>query len=132
MKLEHAALWTEDLERSRAFYQRWFEARANQRYTNPRTGFASYFLAFGRGDARLELMQMPGVAPRPALAGGTQTMGLVHLAFAVGTPAEVDALTARMREAGVAVLDGPRRTGDGYYESVVADPDGNRVELCAD
>ncbi len=132
MKLEHTALWTADLERSRAFYQRWFGARSNTRYTNPRHGFASYFLAFERGGARLELMQMPGIAPRPALAEGAQMMGLVHLAFAVGTPEAVDALTARMREAGVAVLDGPRRTGDGYYESVVADPDGNRVEICAD
>jgi lactoylglutathione lyase len=77
-------------------------------------------------------MQMPGVAPRPALADGTQMMGYVHLAFAVGTPGEVDALTAQMQAAGVAVLDGPRRTGDGYYESVVVDPDGNRIELCAD
>jgi hypothetical protein len=29
------------------------------------------------------------------------------------------------------VLDGPRRTGDGYYESVVLDHEGNRVEIAA-
>jgi lactoylglutathione lyase len=35
------------------------------------------------------------------------------------------------RSEGVAVLDGPRRTGDGYYESVVLDPEGNRIEITA-
>lgn len=25
--------------------------------------------------------------------------------------------------------DGPRRTGDGFYESAVLDPEGNRIEI---
>ncbi|MBN8494960.1 MAG: VOC family protein, partial [Burkholderiales bacterium] len=54
-----------------------------------------------------------------------------HLAIALGSEAAVDALTAQLRAAGHPVLDGPRRTGDGYYESVVLDPEGNRLELTA-
>jgi len=83
MKITHAALWTADLERARSFYESWFGGRAGARYANPRTGFSSYFLDFGAG-ARLELMQMPGIAPRPDL-GDAQMLGLAHLAFAVGT-----------------------------------------------
>jgi lactoylglutathione lyase len=127
MKITHAALWTADLERSRRFYETWFGGRAGARYANPRTGFASYFVSFDDG-VRLELMQMPGIAPRPDL-GDAQMLGLAHLAFAVGAKADVDTLTARLREAGTRVLDGPRTTGDGYYESVVLDPDGNRIEI---
>ena len=127
MKLEHAALWTPDLERSRACYERYFGARAGVRYDNPRTGFASYFLSFD-GGSRLELMQMDGIAPR-AHAPAVQAIGLVHLAFDPGTPEAVDALTERLRSDGHAVIGEPRRTGDGYHESTVLDPDGNRIEI---
>lgn len=131
MKIEHAALWTEDLERARAFYEAYFGADAGARYENPRHGFASYFLRFPGGQARLELMQRPGLAPRPPLADGAQALGWAHLAFEVGTPDDVDALTRRLAGDGFRVLDGPRRTGDGYYESVVLDPEGNRIEITA-
>ena len=117
LRIEHVALWTTDLERLRAFYERWFGARAGARYEN-QSGFASYFLSFAYG-ARLELMTMTGRA-----AGS-----VAHVALSVGSEQEVDELTERMRKAGLEVADGPRRTGDGYYESVVLDPDGNRVEL---
>ena len=43
----------------------------------------------------------------------------------------MSALTERLRADGYLVLDGPRRTGDGYYESAIADPDGNRIEITA-
>ncbi|HJW12508.1 MAG TPA: VOC family protein [Albitalea sp.] len=129
MKLEHAALWTPDLERSRAFYERYFGGRAGARYANPRTGFASYFLSFD-GGSRLELMQMDGIVPRPH-EPAVQQMGLVHLAFDAGSTARVDALTERLRAEGHAVIGEARRTGDGYYESTVLDPDGNRIEIAA-
>lgn len=129
MRLEHAALWTPDLERARAFYAAWFGAEAGAPYHNPRTGFRSYFLTFA-GGARLELMQRPDIAPRPG-DPGRETLGLAHLAISLGDEAAVDALTERMRTAGIPVLSAPRRTGDGYYESVVLDPDGNRLELTA-
>jgi lactoylglutathione lyase len=128
-RLEHAALWVDDLDAMCAFYARHFGAVAGARYDNPAKGFASRFLSFGDG-ARLELMNTRTLQPARH-APGAQRMGLTHLAIALGSEAAVDELTARLRAEGVPVLDGPRRTGDGYYESVVLDPEGNRVELCA-
>ena len=119
MRIEHVALWTDDLERSRAFYERHLEAQAGKRYENAGRGFSSYFLEFG-GGARLELMQMAGA-----------TGSFAHVALALGSEEAVDETTERLRAAGVVVASEPRRTGDGYYESVVLDPDGNRVELTA-
>jgi lactoylglutathione lyase len=124
--IEHVAIWTDDLERLRAFYERYFRGVAGERYENESTGFSSYFLDLD-GGARLELMQMPAVAERGA--GDQQLLGLAHIAFALGSEQAVDELTDLLRSDGYAILDGPRRTGDGYYESVVRDPDGNRIEL---
>ena len=127
--IEHVAIWTADLERLRAFYELHFGARAGARYSNPAKQFQSYFLSFDSG-ARLELMARPSVAGAPSLATPSATpSGYAHLAISVGSRARVDELTARLRGAGVPVLDGPRQTGDGYYESLVLDPDGNRVEI---
>lgn len=126
MRIEHAAVWALDLERLRAFYERYFAARAGDRYENPAKGFSSYFLRFDSG-ARLELMHRAGLAAAAEPPGA----GWAHLAFAVGSEPEVDALTERLRADGFRVVDGPRRTGDGYYESVVLDPEGNRVEITA-
>jgi lactoylglutathione lyase len=125
MRVEHVAVWTRDLERLRTFYERWLGATAGERYERRETGFASYFLSFADG-ARLELMSRPDLP-----AGVDQATGLTHVAFSLGSEAGVDELTAELAAAGVEVLDGPRRTGDGYYESVVLDPDGNRIELVA-
>lgn len=129
MRIEHIALWTPDLERCTSFYVTHFGATAGDRYVNVSKGFASRFLSFGDG-ARLEVMTTTTLSQVEAEAGA-QRMGLTHFAVALGSEAEVDALTGRLRSAGVRVVDGPRRTGDGYYESVVLDPDGNRVEITA-
>jgi len=125
MRIEHVALWTQDLERLRAFYERYFAATAGAHYENTRKQFQSYFLAFENG-ARIELMCSPRVG---RLTTGEERVGYAHLAVALGSEGAVDALTQRLRTDGYAVIDGPRRTGDGYYESVVLDPDGNRIEL---
>ena len=129
MKLEHVALWTPDLERARTFYAHYFGGQAGPRYANPNHGFTSYFLTFD-GGSRLELMQMPGIVPRAA-PPETQVMGLVHLAFTPGDEGAVDALTKRLRADGYPVIREAYRTGDGYYESTVLDPDGNRIEIAA-
>lgn len=128
MKIDHLAVWVTDLERTRQFYERWFQARAGQRYTNARTGFSSYFLGF-EGGSRLELMQRPDVVK--GREAGQPSLGYAHLAVELPDPASVDRLTQRMREAGHAIVGEPRTTGDGYYESVVQDPDGHLLELVA-
>lgn len=125
--IHHAALWTPDLERLKTFYEAYFGAHAGARYTNPQKRFTSYFLDFD-GGARLEIMHRPDIPPN-ANDPQRQASGLVHLAFATGSAAAVEALTRRLLNDGFSIVDGPRWTGDGYYESVVLDPDGNRVEI---
>ncbi len=127
MRIEHAALWTRDLEAMRAFYVEFFEAACGGKYRNPETGFCSYFLHFDQG-ARLELMHMPGI-PLSANDVEAQFTGFIHLAFSTGSREAVDSLTERVRAAGYRVAGEPRVTGDGYYESVILDPEGNRIEI---
>ena len=127
MRIEHIAIWTHDLERLRNFYETYFEGQANAKYVNPRKQFESYFLTFADG-ARLELMQRPDV-PLAKNDVDQQFTGYIHLAFSIGSREAVDTLTDRLRADGYRILDGPRTTGDGYYESVTLDPDGNRIEI---
>lgn len=127
MHIEHVALWARDLEALRMFYETYFQATAGNKYINAARQFESYFLTFPSG-ARLELMWGPDIAE---LADDidTRRKGYVHLAFSVGSEARVDALTLQLQKEGYRVIDGPRHTGDGYYESVILDPEGNRVEI---
>ena len=125
--IEHVALWVVDLDAMCEFYASAFSARVSGRYQNPAKGFTSRFLTFEDG-ARLELMTTTAFEPQRA-EPGAQRMGLTHLAISLGSEALVDEVTSRLKARGVPVLDGPRRTGDGYYESVVLDPEGNRLEL---
>lgn len=127
MRIEHVAIWTKDFQALKDFYCTWFQAEAGPKYANEVKGFESYFLTFPSG-ARLELMRSAvkvEQSPEPMVA----STGYAHIAFSAGSEIRVDALTEQLREAGHTILDGPRRTGDGYYESVVLDPDGNRVEI---
>lgn len=126
MYIEHIGLWVRDIDTVAAFYVKYFGARSGALYRNPRKGFESRFLEFTSG-ARLELMTRTDVDSRSE----AELLGLAHVAIAVGSETSVDALAARLRADGVAVDSGPRRTGDGYYECVVRDPDGNRVEIAA-
>ena len=125
MKIEHAALYVNDLEAAKDFFVRYLDAVPNEGYHNPRTDFRSYFLTFGEG-ARLELMNKPGMSDLSKPAVRT---GYAHIAFSVGSREKVEELTARLKADGYEVLSGPRTTGDGYYESAVLDPEGNYIEL---
>lgn len=125
MRIEHIALWTRDLETSRAFYTRYFGGTAGEKYTSASRLFESYFITFADG-ARLELMMLPNLADAP---NHHEHVGWAHIAFAVGSREQVDALTEQLRQDGVEIVSQPRLTGDGYYESVVRDPDGNFVEI---
>ncbi len=126
MRIDHIALCVRDLEAMRDFYIKYFGAVAGELYHNPRTGLRTYFLTFD-GETRVELMQKPD-----ALPGGVELReGWAHLSFTLGSRGAVDAATERLRAAGCTVESGPRVTGDGYYESCVLDPEGNRVELMA-
>lgn len=125
MKIEHIGLYVRDLPRAKEFFCRYFGCLAGEDYHNLRTDFQSCFLRFEDG-ARLELMTKPG------LSDGDDSMsrfGYAHLAIRVGSPEVVDCLTDRLKEDGYAVISGPRRTGDGYYESVVLDAEGNQIEI---
>ena len=129
MRIEHVAIWTTDLARCKHFYTSYFGATAGPSYVNPAKGFESCFLSFGDG-ARLEAMTTTSLS-LVELAPGVQRLGLTHFAISVGSERLVDELTQRLRDSGISVVDGPRRTGDGYYESVIIDPDGNRIEICS-
>jgi lactoylglutathione lyase len=126
MHIEHIAIWTHDLDGMRDFYETWFSAEVGRHYTNLAKGFESYFLTFSSG-ARMEIMRSTDLTDSPD--GAKLCPGYAHIAFSVGSEEEVDSLTERMRHDGQTIVDGPRRTGDGYYESLVLDPDGNRVEI---
>ena len=125
MRIEHAALYVENLENSRRFFEKYFSAVSGKLYHNPKTGFSSYFLSFDDG-ARLEIMHRLDVGKRDS---DTDTLGFAHLAFSVGSREAVDELTGQLRSDGYTILSGPRTTGDGCYESAVADPEGNHVEI---
>ncbi len=127
MKIEHIAIWTKDIEKSKAFYVKYFGASSNEKYTNKKKGFSSYFLSFDEG-CRLEIMNISNTLH---LENNTNEsfLGIAHFAISVGSKEKVDDLTHTIRVAGFSVVGEPRWTGDGYYESVVLDPDGNKVEI---
>ena len=127
MHIEHLAIWVKDIETMKAFYCKYFHATANDQYINRAKEFRSYFLSFD-GGSRLELMQMESV-PDSKDDVYAQFTGIIHFAISLGSKEKVDELTTQFRNDGFEVLDGPRTTGDGYYESVILDPENNRVEL---
>ena len=125
MKIEHVALYVNDLEAARDFFVNFLDGRSNDGYHNVKTGFRSYFVSFDDG-ARLEIMNKPSMTDDPK---GLNRTGFIHVAFSVGSAEKVDALTARLRESGYEVVSGPRTTGDGYYESCILAFEGNQIEI---
>lgn len=125
MKIEHIALYANDLEGARKFFMKYLGAQSNDGYHNPRTNFRSYFLSFDDG-ARLEIMNKPEMTD---LSKDLVRTGYAHIAFSVGSKEKVDALTAQLKSDGYEIVSGPRTTGDGYYESCIVAIEGNQIEI---
>jgi lactoylglutathione lyase len=127
IEIDHVALWTNDLERLRSFYITFFEAKSSQKYRNEKKAFESYFLSF-INSTRIEIMSIPKMSH----SGNNQIrVGISHFAFRVGSKDNVELLTQKIKDAGCPVLSEPRLTGDGYFESVILDPDNNQIEIVA-
>jgi len=125
MLIAHFALYTDNLDTMRDFYVKYFGAESNALYENESTGFQSYFLSFDDGGPMLEIMRRPHIQDR----GVSDNTGYAHLAVSTGSTSGVDTLTAQLERDGYDVVRQPRFTGDGFYESVVLDPDGNEIEI---
>lgn len=124
MKIDHIALWVKDLEGMRNFYLKYFDCKSGELYENSAKGFSSFFIRFDDG-ARLELMHRNDISENNSIGA----FGWTHLAIQVNSKAEVDRMTREFEKDGFAIESQPRVTGDGYYESVILDPEGNRIEL---
>lgn len=127
MIIGHIAIWTEDLEAMKDFYIRYFNGASNEKYTNSLKRFESYFITF-EGDTKLELMRKTSITKPLDLE---ERIGIAHIAFALGSKEAVLSLTETLRADGYVIAGEPRTSGDGYFESVVLDLEGNRIELLA-
>ena len=125
MRIEHIAMYVNDLETARDFFVKYLDGQFNNGYHNQKTGFRSYFISFD-GGARLEIMTKPEMANHDKPLNRT---GYAHIAFSLGSRELVDELTKRMESAGYTVVSGPRTTGDGCYESCIVAVEGNQIEL---
>jgi len=125
MQIDHIALYVNDLESARDLFVAYFDAQSGEGYHNPRTDFRSYFLSFADG-SRLELMTKPDLTDSGDFLN---RFGYAHIAFSVGSKETVDALTSRLKADGYPVINGPRTTGDGYYESCIIGLEGNLIEI---
>lgn len=124
MRIEHVAIWVSNLESMKEFYETYFKGKANQKYHNKEKGFESYFLRFESG-TRLEIMRRIGINEK----NSDEMLGWTHIAFSLGSKEAVDELTTKLKMDGYKLVNGPRTTGDGYYESVIEDSEGNLIEL---
>lgn len=127
IKIEHLAIWTKDLEKAKDFYVKYFDMVCGEKYHNPTKQFTSYFLSFQNSNVRIELMHRPDITDHVGKKGTTN--GLAHFAISVGSKERVNSLTERLRADDFIIESEPRTTGDGYYESVVLDPEGNLIEI---
>ena len=125
MKIEHVAMYVNNLEAAKDFFVKYLGGRSNDVYHNQRTGFQSYFISFEDG-ARLEIMNKPEM---PDSEKDLNRTGYAHIAFSVGSKEVVDQLTDTLRTAGFKVVSGPRTTGDGYYESCIVAVEDNQIEI---
>lgn len=129
MQIHHIALRVRDLEKMKIFYTKYFGMEAGSLYRNPAKGFSSCFLSSGKG-TQIELIHQDG-SDKPAPTDPDAFTGFIHVALSAGNRQKVDQLTEVLRKDGYTIAGDPRMTGDGYYESVILDPEGNRVEIIA-
>ena len=125
MRIEHIAMYVNELEQARDFFVKYLGGVSNDGYHNKTTGFRSFFISFDDG-ARLEIMNKPSMDNIEKPVNRTR---YIHIAFSVGSAQEVDRLTKQFAEDGFEVLSGPRTTGDGYYESCIVGMEGNQIEI---
>lgn len=124
MKITHVALWTCRLESLADFWVRVFGAKAGSVYVSSnRPGFRSCWLTLPSGPS-IELMTGPWVEPSTS----DERVGYAHLALSVGSKEIVDQLALKMKDEGM-LVGYPRFTGDGFYEAILRDPDGNLIEI---
>ncbi len=126
MRIEHLAIWVNDLEVMKKFYHKYFNAQSGEKYNNKKKQFTSYFLSFENG-ARLEIMHRSDIAKQ--IGKKELIQGLAHFAVSVGSKEKVNQMTELFRTDGFEIFGEPRTTGDGYYESVILDPEGNHIEI---
>ena len=127
MKIEHVAMYVNDLKAARDFFVKYLGGKSNDGYHNVNTDFRSFFISFDDG-ARIELMNKPGLVDSEKQLTRT---GYIHIAFSVGSKEKVDELTDRLENDGFELVSGPRTTGDGYYESCIVAIEGNQIEITA-
>lgn len=128
MKIDHVAMYVNDLDAVKNFFVKYFNAVAGSKYSNFRNDFSNYFLKFDDG-SRLEIMTRNSAVDADKVRYRT---GFHHIAISVGDRKDVDDLMKKFDSDGVIVVSGARTTGDGYYAAVVVDPEGNEVEIIAD
>lgn len=127
MKIEHLAIWVHDLEKVKAFYMKFFNMNCSNKYTNTNKKYSSYFLSFEGAATRIEIMTRPDIIELDGKRSAS--FGLTHFSIAVDNKKTVDELTATLRAEGYKIVGETRTTGDGYYESVIEDCEGNWVEI---
>ncbi|WP_345829657.1 VOC family protein [Pantoea sp. BRR-3P] len=128
MKIAHVALWTNNLTAQQHFWQDFFGGTSNELYISKnRPGFRSHFIRLHEG-ATIELMALEALAQG---ANGTELTGWAHIAINVGARQDVDAMVKRASEQKILVSPA-RITGDGFYEALIRDPDGNLIEIVSD
>jgi lactoylglutathione lyase len=126
MKLAHIGIWTRDHNSAAALWRRYFQATVGEEYhSTRRVGFVSRFITIP-GGAQIELMTSPWLENRTM----DEQIGWDHVAISLGSRIAVDELAARCEADGL-LLAKPRTTGDGFYEAVIASPDGSVVEITA-
>ncbi|CAI2477513.1 Glyoxalase-like domain [Serratia liquefaciens] len=127
MKIAHVALWTRDIDAQVTFWQRYFDGVTGEQYVSRnRPGFVSRFVSLAAGPT-LEIMSLPDLL---SAEQASERVGWAHIALSVGEESRVDQLAQRAQQEGI-LQAAPRWTGDGFYEAIIRDPDGNAIEITA-